>query len=439
MAVAGTISRAPLPPAGTAPPAGAVHGAGAAPPAGAAKEKLQGALALVRLALGLAPPETVSGAEAAELARCLGEAKRLVESALARYGARVHQTAAHRDLGHRDGADWLAQVSGESPGRARGAIEAAAGLEASVAREAFCAGELSLAQAQVIAGAAAVAPGAAAGLVEVAKAGDFGSLTLAAARAKRVARGEAHEEEQEARAHAGRYVRTTAPDTGGLRLEAFFPRRLGARVLAALGAETEAVFAETRGEGTFEPLPQARADALVRLVLRGAERPPGDSLGPLGQVVLRVDVGALRRGAVEGDEVCEIDGVGSVPVGVAKEVLGDGLFTLVVTDGCDIATVTSTTRSIPGRLRAALCERDRTCVVPGCGVAHHLEIDHWRLDYALGGRTALDNLARLCGRHHALKTTLKWRLEGGPGHWQWLPPQGGAPPPGRRRPAVRRT
>jgi hypothetical protein len=45
--------------------------------------------------------------------------------------------------------------------------------------------------------------------------------------------------------------------------------------------------------------------------------------------------------------------------------------------------------------------------------------------------TKLDALARLCRFHHAQKTHEGYRLEGGPGHWRWLKPDGAevVPPP----------
>ncbi|MGA7418306.1 MAG: hypothetical protein WBW80_09955, partial [Acidimicrobiales bacterium] len=43
------------------------------------------------------------------------------------------------------------------------------------------------------------------------------------------------------------------------------------------------------------------------------------------------------------------------------------------------------------------------------------------------GPTAMWNLCRLCARHHYLRHHKGFRLEGGPGTWQWLPPE--QPPP----------
>jgi hypothetical protein len=140
-----------------------------------------------------------------------------------------------------------------------------------------------------------------------------------------------------------------------------------------------------------------------------------------------VDLAALRRGQLEGGECCEIPGVGPVPIETAREVLGDAIMHLVVTQGADIASITNLGRTIRAPLRRAVIERDQTCVVPGCNVRDGLEIDHRIIPVAENGETALWNLARLCHHHHYLRHHKGFRLEGGPGDWQWLPPEN--PPP----------
>jgi hypothetical protein len=157
-------------------------------------------------------------------------------------------------------------------------------------------------------------------------------------------------------------------------------------------------------------------------------------------VLIRADLDALRRGSVGEGELCEVPGVGPVPVSHARERLGDDLLYLVLTDGVDVTTVTRLGRHVPESLRIAILERDQQCVVPGCGVRQGLETDHWQVDYAKGGPTCLDNLCRLCHWHHQLKTTKGWTLTGGPGHWQFLPPKTRTAPtrsttkPPRKRP-----
>ena len=379
-----------------------------------APEMVRRAVALLRMALAAAPPGRLSGADAAALGELYCEAERAAGAGKALCARRVEVTGAYRTLGHRDGAGWLAAVGGEPVGRAKDLLATAeASCRVPTVAAAFAAGELSAPQAKVIAGAAALDPGSAGPLLETARQASFAEVRALAQRTVRRAQGEQRLADQEARAHARRYCRISEPAGGGLRLDALLTKRDGARLKAALEAEVQVLFCESA-----EPHERLRADALVRLCGRAG----GERGGPRAHVAVRVDVGALRRGATEGDETCEIPGVGQVSVAVARELLGDAWFNLVLTDGVDVHCVTSTKRTIPAALRVALAERDPVCVVPGCAVAHNLEIDHWRLDFCRGGRTELDNLARLCGRHHAHKTTLGWRLAGGPGKWRWLPP-----------------
>jgi hypothetical protein len=145
-----------------------------------------------------------------------------------------------------------------------------------------------------------------------------------------------------------------------------------------------------------------------------AERPPAT-------VICRVDLAALRRGSLAAGETCEIPGVGPVPLGVARELFGDSILKLVISDGVDPRTIVHCGRTIPSHLRTALQFRDRCCVVPGCGRTFGLEYDHI-VEFAKGGPTTMENLCRLCRPHHALKTRRGYRIRGGPGSWQWLAP-----------------
>jgi len=245
--------------------------------------------------------------------------------------------------------------------------------------------------------------------------GSLKDLKAEAARVKRRAFGEASVREREARAHRRRYCRIWSPTEGGVRLDAWLPTVDGARVKAALDKETDRVFKEAWAAGIRDRPDAYRADALVRAVR-------GDGSLP-AQVAVRVDAGTLRRGFVEGDEVCEIPGVGPIPVDTARDLLGDAAFHVVVTDGVDVKAVTSKKRTIPAALRRALIERDQTCAVPGCDATHHLQIDH-RWDFSKGGPTSLSNLSRLCPPHHRMKTTMGFRLVEMDGVVRWVGPSG---------------
>jgi len=418
------------------------------------------AVTSLRSALDAAPPAQVRGSDAARMAELFAHAERVAAAGKALYARQVAATGAYGVSGHPDAARWLAQVSGEPVGRAKEALSTAEAVgQVPEVHRAFVAGELSGSQARVIGEASALDPSATPTLLGAARDGSFGDVAAMAARAIRRARSEEDLEEEEARVHARRFCRVVSPREGGLRIEAWLTRRVGARVLSHLEQEVATIFAEVRGTPTHEPHERYRADALVRLVCGDPDRVGGVSgdpesggpgpngggrdrsglgrSGPGAHVVVRVDAGALRRGHLEAGEVCEIPGVGPVPVAVAHELLGDAFYSVVVTEGVDVRCVTSTKRTIPTALRVALFERDPVCVVPGCGVAHHLEIDHWQRDFAQDGPTCLENLARLCGPHHAMKTHTRWRLTGGPGRWGWVGPRatagtpdtGGAGPP----------
>jgi hypothetical protein len=379
-------------------------------------------------ALATLPPDSASGHEAVAMAALFARAARVAEAGAALYGRRAAATEAYRSAGHPNAESWLAQVGGTPVGRAREVLATTQALaDHPAVEQAYRAGELSGPMAKAIVSAGACDPSATPSLLDAARSGSFADVAAQARRVLARARSEEDKRAQEARARARRFCRVSTPDGGGVRIDAFLTSAQGARVLASLEREAAAVFAEARAAGrAHEPHERYRADALVRLAC--AVSPGAPDLGRSGpgtHVVLRVDAEALRRGRTEGDEVCEICGVGSVPVATARALLGDALFNVVVTQGADVRCVTGTGRTIPTALRVALFERDRTCVVPGCSVAHHLEIDHWRTGYALHGPTSLANLARLCGPHHSMKTNTGWRLAGGPGQWQWLPPRRG--------------
>jgi hypothetical protein len=422
------------------------------------------AAALLRAAL--AGVDALEPVAAVELAPLFADAARVAEAGTLRCARKIGDHGARRFAGERNAASLLSSMSKTTLSKAKAGLEAAEKLRgAPVAERALWSGDLSLDQAAAIAPVAAQVPDAAGALVEAARRSSVKELKEVAARTLRSHRDESTVVENERRLHLRRFCRTWVEDGGAVRLEALFGPKDGARVIAALDHETLALVRQRRRAGR-EALPeQLRADALASLVggrkhtglatvegsgdLGRAGGPgggggpsgpgggggsggPGGGGGPGGpggpssagpQVLVRVDAAALQRGSVVGDEICEIAGVGPVSVRVARELLCEGFLTLLVTDGVDVRTVTSTTRTVPGRVEKALLLRDARCVVPGCGTTERLEIDHWRTDFAWRGPTELANLCRLCPAHHAMKTRTGWRLVGGPGRWRWLRPR----------------
>jgi len=153
-------------------------------------------------------------------------------------------------------------------------------------------------------------------------------------------------------------------------------------------------------------------------------KPPRRHRRAPAQISFHVDVAAWLRGRSEGEEICEVAGLGPVPVSLARAFANDATLKLIVRDGDDITTITSHRRYVPAALRTALEARDRQCVVPGCHVTRGLQVDHVH-DFSQGGPTALVNNALICVFHHYLKTHCGWILRGPPGHWSFTPPDTG--------------
>ncbi len=365
-------------------------------------------------ALSAAEPDTVSGPDAAEVVERAVRIERLGATARTRFARRVTQTGTYQERGHKHAAGWMAQLAGESVGHALGVLKTAAQLsEAPVVDDAFKNGQLSLAQAKVAADAGALDPSSQEHLLGVATTGSLRDLKAEASRVKRKRFGEDWVRGREASVYRRRYCRIWSGPEGGVRLDAWLPTVEGARVKAALEGAADRLFDEARAAGLRDRPDAHLADALIRVVT-GEDR-------PAAQVAVRVDAGALRRGHVVGGEVCEIPGVGPIPIAVAKDLLGDSVFHAVVTDGVDVKAVTSAKRTIPAALRRALSERDGTCAVPGCNATLHLQIDHcW--DFAKDGPTKLANLQRLCPPHHAMKTHRGFRILGPPNARRWVGP-----------------
>jgi len=148
---------------------------------------------------------------------------------------------------------------------------------------------------------------------------------------------------------------------------------------------------------------------------------------------MRIDHTAFTRGHTTDGEVCEIVGIGPVPVSVVQQLSGDAFFKALITDGTDIRSISHLSRTIPARLRTALEERDPECVIAGCHTDRHLQIDH-NIPVEDRGPTALWNLHRLCHHHHDRKTKGHLRLEGEGLHQRLVPgprtPPGFLPPDG---------
>jgi hypothetical protein len=150
------------------------------------------------------------------------------------------------------------------------------------------------------------------------------------------------------------------------------------------------------------------------------ERPNAGDVLPApvrpAKVVVRIDWDALVRGWPAGGEVCEIAGVGPVPVSAVRAMVasGDAFLAAVVTKGTDVVNVAHLGRRPSAAQCSGLDWLSPTCSVSGCNASVRLEADH-RKDWADTRITLLALLDRLCRHHHRLKTTKGWALVTGTG------------------------
>lgn len=372
---------------------------------------LRGALAGLR-------PELYQATDAARLFEAFAELERLAAAGRTLMAGRVEQTKVWQREGHRTAAVWMAAKTGQPLGQAISTLDTAKRLEAlGATRDAFAEGQLSEAQAREVAAAAAADPSAEGGLLDAARTESVQGLRERCRRVRAAALPD--EADRYRRIHAGRYLRTWTDPEGAVRLDGRFAPDAGAVLIATVQARQDALCAQARRQGRWEPAAAYAADALVELA--AADGSAHGAVGPRAMVHVVVDHAALRRGTVRPGERCEIPGVGPVPVAVADSLAADSILKVLVTKGADVSGVAHAGRTIPARLRTALQGRDPTCVVPGCDVRRPLEIDHIT-PYADGGRTTADNLVRLCRWHHYLKTHCGYRMRGRPGAWRWVTP-----------------
>jgi hypothetical protein len=398
-------------------------------------------------------PGLLTGRDAAALYGEFCRLERLVTGAKTLLAPRIAESGLWELDGHRSPAGLLAELEGGSAGQARRTLEAGRrladlpGTEAAVRR-----GTLSGPKLVEITQAASLDPSTEGALLVGSESEPLHVIKERCAKV-RTTTAAADPTATLARIHAERHFTSWTDADGAFCFSGRDSAERGARLLARLGPVTNRLRNDRRrpatgppdATGTSPPAPEPdaalRADALF-LLLSGTTSPgrsggvcadtttdptlagpselaePADLGGPEdlvvapppATVIVRVDLAALRRGRAVPGELCELDGHGPVPVEVVRSLVDDAFLACVYVEAGDIRAVAHLGRTINATLRTALALRDRHCVVPGCGVAYSLEIDHVH-PLERGGRTELSNLALLCRHHHRMKTYDGWTLE----------------------------
>jgi hypothetical protein len=371
-------------------------------------------------------PVVVPLADAPAVYAALAHIEKLAAGAKLRLASRVAESHEWRRRGLRGPAEWLARTSGASTGAAHAELATSQRL-ASLAHtdEAVRRGELSVLQATAIADAAIADPSAESRLVAKADRSSLHELREVCARTKAAADPDPDGRYERIRRERG--VRTFTDHEGAWNLHARGPVDAGARIMAALRPIIDTVFTAARLDGRRESPDAYAFDALVELADHASSTSPeasarGPATKPKHLALLRVDLDALIRGAVVDDELCELTGLGPIPVQVARDALGDSILHLVLTRGQAVAGVVHLGRGPSAAQKIALLWSQPTCSRAGCQQPWtHTEVDH-RTPWSEAPETSLDNLDRLCLHDHRLKTHHGWALVHGTGRRDMVPP-----------------
>jgi hypothetical protein len=170
----------------------------------------------------------------------------------------------------------------------------------------------------------------------------------------------------------------------------------------------------------YEPYDQRLYDALVGLIRAGGHAADGgDGGGSRGsgsfrpRLVVHAPVELLLGiggGAAGG--VAEIEGVGPVAAEVVRRLACDAHID-VSAEGHDgsVLDLGRARREPTVAQRIEIARRDKGCRFPSCGFCEFIDIHHLH-HWSHGGRTDLENLITLCGRHHNAVHELGWTMSG---------------------------
>ncbi len=359
--------------------------------------------------------DVVAGKDAAALVGIADEIRRAGDSLRTVAVGQVERTNSWKGEGAKSISEWLSIETDCPQYEAQSVVLLATQLQhLPVTQAALRNGTLSNAQAVEVARGAIVAPNTETQLLNLAQHATVRDLRDASSR---VVAGATDEAERHRQVHKSRYFKSWTDLDGSFNVKGRMTASNGALVMAALKPIQDEIFKAARKSGNHETPEAYAADALMALCEKASNASSKPAHGVSATkarrsnavINIRVDIDALKRGHTEHGEICEIAGVGPIPVATATEYLGEAFLKLLVIDGTDVRTIAHMGRAIPAKARTALEERDRVCQVPKCDMSIGLEIDHI-VPFAEGGAASLENLVRLCKRHHLQKTHDGYRL-----------------------------
>jgi hypothetical protein len=219
------------------------------------------------------------------------------------------------------------------------------------------------------------------------------------------------------RAYERRYLHLSEPQNGMIRLDGILDLEGGATLKTALSA----LMSPPTNDDPRTP-GQRRVDALVDLARRPLN---GSKLGSVGgqRPHLVITATAETLLGLKGAPPAEMAGVGPIPMETAQRHACDPSVSWLLGQAeLESESASHAHRQIPAATRRALVARDRCCVFNGC---HRPAIwcdGHHLVWWTRGGKTALPNLALVCGRHHRMLHEEGWTLERRDGRFVTIPP-----------------
>ncbi|WP_298742144.1 HNH endonuclease signature motif containing protein [uncultured Microbacterium sp.] len=229
-----------------------------------------------------------------------------------------------------------------------------------------------------------------------------------------------------------RAVRVVPGRNGMSDVVASVPTVIADGVLDRLTQQAQSVVdARESGDDDARTMDQVRADVFADLLLAGLPAldptATGDAPGALGAIRAQVQVIVpvlTLLGADDGP--VDLAGRSPIDADTARCLAANASnWARVLTEPIQGVVLAVDRYNTPWPQRRYLRARDQHCRFPGCRrAAIRCEIDH-TIDAALGGPTALWNLAHLCQRHHSMKQFTRWKvrqLSGG--ILEWTSPTG---------------
>jgi hypothetical protein len=351
----------------------------------------------------------------------LAHMKRLAESSMILVAQDVEKSGVWQRKGYRSVAEYLAADAGTSVTSAKSLLETSRRVaEQPKVEQALRAGELSMAKAELVSSAIEVAPEEADRLLELAVSAPVAKVKEEVLRAKAAV----DADENHARIRKERSARHYTDAGNAWHFHATGTVDDGAQFVKVFEPIVEQFFKAAYKDGREEPHEAYAFDAFLELAQRAAGEGAGTarpSKTPQLLSLVRVDHAALVRGQVERDEVCEITGLGPIPVRVARELLGDAVVKLVLTKGVDVANVTHLGRGPTVAQKIAMWWKTPQCTSLDCTRVQRIQFDH-RQEWRQTHHTRLDEGDGLCAHCHDLKTRRGWALVEGEGKRPLVPP-----------------